>query len=840
MDGFNELTGSGAQKYAAEIKRLAQYPGMQMIVSSRLDFLREFGLNHFLMIRTCDLREKQIKGLFSENAWNNIQKHKDLRILLKNPMMALLYSTTCPIVEENKDLDYIDWIIPTTNAADLLHNYYLSQVAVLLNRDTVNPAVLFDYYAVITLVLPKLAYLLEKKCVTVMKEDDFDRALSGIVSEVQSRIEDGAMSEPLKKISRKYRMRNLELNQSRVYEVLLFELCLLKNSSDSVAFTHQIFRDYLAAIYLFDSLKQGGTGCQLWHTEKIHKGVTAYLRHMSLIEPWGNEGWINQILEPYRNVEVNEGDNFISNIINCWLCEGVEERNLSGLDLRNISFADQLKGRFQGTINIDDARVTKKTFLNEKRHDRIIDISFSHDRRTVAAISNNGIVSVTNIYTQSQMIIGEMEPTSDAILGFDASDVLIMKNNFRTVKWATIAYDVIEPGIWNEVAHFNQITEEISVKRERLKKRLKESGLIGCCVRSSEDGRLMAVGFDSGFIQIWDVVTQECIAHLSLSDSQITTVSFTSDGRMAALGSGGKIVQIWDISRRKLYRTVCFENRVNKVRFPENTHLLECHFSDSTYQRIDIDNGEVSDSIRAQGIPFVSKQLIRRLERENTAIIESEPEGNAIVLLENGQAYTWYEKERKLLSCPGHFSKVTAVAICSADNRFAASYSPERYHATRNDKKRRDVLDGQKLVRVRIVRTGQCQWRLSTQGRSIRKLQFFTTNRIVLAGFAKNGDILLWELINKIVNGQERGKWEEVEIVRYNQSEPIECAVPHDKKMFISAYSDGSIVVRSFKQRYSDESVIKTFPGIDASVFRWSTLQCDDRTVINTLGYYKR
>ena len=112
-------------------------------------------------------------------------------------------------------------------------------------------------------------------------------------------------------------------------------------------------------------------------------------------------------------------------------------------------------------------------------------------------------------------------------------------------------------------------------------------------------------------------------------------------------------------------------------------------------------------------------------------------------MLENGNAYTWDEKLQRLNFCPGHMGKVTAIAMCGADNRFAASYSQERYRANRNDKTRRDILDGQKVVRVRIVKTGQCQWRLPTRGRSIKKLQFFTANRIILAGLATNGDILL-------------------------------------------------------------------------------------------------
>ena len=118
VDGFNELSGEGAQRYVSEIKALSQYPGTQIIVSSRLDFLRDYGLSHFGTIRTCELRESQTQQLFTERPddWKHVLSQKNLRVLLRNPMMALLYARTCPIVERHADLDYLDWIMPITNA----------------------------------------------------------------------------------------------------------------------------------------------------------------------------------------------------------------------------------------------------------------------------------------------------------------------------------------------------------------------------------------------------------------------------------------------------------------------------------------------------------------------------------------------------------------------------------------------------------------------------------------------------------------------------------------------------------------------------------------------------
>ena len=106
----------------------------------------------------------------------------------------------------------------------------------------------------------------------------------------------------------------------------------------------------------------------------------------------------------------------------------------------------------------------------------------------------------------------------------------------------------------------------------------------------------------------------------------------------------------------------------------------------------------------------------------------------------------------------------------------------------------------------------------------------------MLAGFATNGDILLWELINQRVGDKEYGRWNTVEIVRSNQAEPLECAVPADKKSFISAFSDGTIFIRPFENA-KNTKVIKTFPGIDAEVFRWDQLTATDDTKEILSGY---
>ncbi len=840
IDGFNELSGAGAKQYVAEIKMLSRFPGIQIIISSRLDFLRDYGLSHFGMIQTCDLRNKQIKRLFAERRtdWNNVQTQKSLLTLLKNPMMALLYARTCPIVERHANLDYLKWIKPITNASDLLHDYYMSQVAILLDRNQVDGERIFDSMVVIDRILPRLAYHAERQNALGWKEELFEEELKTITREVNSRYLGENISNSLNRIKRRFRIGRDFVGD--LYDLIVSEMVLLKPGNGRVSFSHQIFRDYLAAVYLHNCLAEDASGDRLWHDEEIHKGVVQYLRFMEDARIWDAGGMICRMLEPYRGREIAPDDHFISNILNCWLPVGNGKRDLSGLDLRRVSLSEHLKVQFPGTININNAWLEKETLINDKHHDRIAGFSFSHDHHTLAVVSSNGLVSIINLLTQSQMIVGVLlpEPGQAFQIGFTSEDYLVVCTGRETYKWTSFSYDKTEKGSPEDIVCCPLDNENVQKQIESLEKQLKESRLEGIIRCSSENGRYLAVGFESGFVQVWDVPGQNCLAAFSLSDSQITTVAFTKDGKIAALGSGGKLVQIWDMEECKWIKTLSFPKRVSGLRLPREGNSLECRFSDGTYYMVDLETSSMEVAERPKTKPFISKTLRGYLRSRGIADsnIQSSPGGNAIVLTQDGEAYTWDEKLKKFNPCPGHNSRVSAIAMCDSDERFAASYSPENYPSEKRDGRRRAELDNQKLVRVRIVKTGQCQWRLPTKKRDISKLRFFTGNRIILAAYATNGDILLWELINRVVFGKEWGHWENVEIIRNNQSEPLECAFPDNGKDFISAYADGTILIRPFSTSSASRK-IATIPGIDAGVFCWDDLKCDGSLKQMLMGY---
>lgn len=730
IDGFNELSRSKAGAYISEIRKFSGYEGVQLVVSSRLDFLKEFGLSHFWMVRTCLLRDEQLADLFSDNQteWENIRARKELKVLLQNPMMALLYANTCPIMQRFSDSEMITWVNPIQNESDLLFDFYLSQVAKQIeSREAAKNLILS--VALTEHILPKLGYLAQNSNVMFWDEGQFDELLEKTTKTFLVECHE-KLPPRLKKLKRQNGIGPEVLDSDDIYSFCINDLCLLKHGQGNVTFPHQVFRDYLSAVYLHGLLHKDANS-EPWKAKQIPVGVVRYLSHMEGENFWQKGGLAELILEPYRGIDSN--DYFLQNIVDCWLTvRNSVTRDLSRLDLRKVSLSEQLKSKVFGIINIDGAQVSKHTFVNETKHDSIIGMAFSHDERILAAVSENGYVSVANIFTQKQRIIGRISIDGNTEIGFDAEDYLVVKSGRRTLRWATISFDYYEEASTSTIERVSLADEQRSIIN-KFYKRLSDSELMGISTVVSDKGTMLAIGFESGYIQIWNVSNEECISHLSMGDSTISTVSFEKDGKYVALGAGGKIVQIIDLEQRMCIRTLHFDKRVSKVQFPmqdiravSSTPYLICQYADGSYHKLNFNSME--DRVlprRSSGL--ISRELTRAISSMKNREVKSANNGNAIVLnKEDGQAYTWDQSRKMLNQCKGHKSEVLHIAICAdADSRFAASYSGERFTPERGDKNGR-MLNGKKIVRIRIVKIGQCQWRLPTDG---RELQSFNSLR---------------------------------------------------------------------------------------------------------------
>lgn len=147
------------QKFSKEINMLAMEKRVQIIVSSRGSFLYKYGVEGFQDAVLLLLRDEQLKQVFTESQWNEIEKNYTLKQLLRNPMMASMYQKTYPVMEKYRDISFLKWNYAVDNASDLLENYYTSQIAILLNRKDVRGEKIMMAYVAIQQILSVIAFL---------------------------------------------------------------------------------------------------------------------------------------------------------------------------------------------------------------------------------------------------------------------------------------------------------------------------------------------------------------------------------------------------------------------------------------------------------------------------------------------------------------------------------------------------------------------------------------------------------------------------------------------------------------------------------------------------------
>ena len=184
MDGLNEVDGTLEQAFVKEIQQLSFLNGIQILISSRSDFTIRYNLPSFQKAVLCELSEKNIKGFFSDDEWRDIEQSQVLMRLLCNPMMVTIYKEICSVVNDYRNVPFLDWIFPITCETDLFHNYYVAQQALLMRREQVDGKKVLLSQVCLDEVLPNIAYAYESSFRINMEDTKFRQILKDVLTDV--------------------------------------------------------------------------------------------------------------------------------------------------------------------------------------------------------------------------------------------------------------------------------------------------------------------------------------------------------------------------------------------------------------------------------------------------------------------------------------------------------------------------------------------------------------------------------------------------------------------------------------------------------------------------------
>ena len=112
-------------------------------------------------------------------------------------------------------------------------------------------------------------------------------------------------------------------------------------------------------------------------------------------------------------------------------------------------------------------------------------------------------------------------------------------------------------------------------------------------VSVSPGSRLLAAGYQSGVVKLWDPNNGKNVASLPGQVGSVSAVAFSPDNRLLAATSGDRTVRLWDFAQRKeSARLVGHRDSVLAVAFSPDGHTVATASADATVRLWNAATGE--------------------------------------------------------------------------------------------------------------------------------------------------------------------------------------------------------------------------------------------------------
>jgi len=414
LDGLNEISADCIQDFVNHLvySFLPGHPGVQVLLTSRHDGRERFSSldEYFKVVHFCYLDTDSMGRYIAGSGLPEVHDEKLLKIL-RTPLMLTLYcnaESSKKMYEGLLPKDVVSFFDKPDSVGKILHNYFQTQIFRATKEITFNQAV----------HLTLMEYILPRIGLTMVLQDTFHLSESMYNKIVQEPGTDPSRAlyfdwyertrlYPVTGGGNLYTRENAAGALRTVGEELVF----LRKGTEGIYFSHQLFRDYFAAIFLsleirylseYKTAEQGKRAAL--QVKKFSDDIlmlAADILGESRYEPYReNDVWIcqenntasdaeeeedfwytevkqeadrshvEQLFDIWRGREDGKARNAVSNLIRI-LRIGRNGKlfpcDLSGLDLRGCSlrgirFSEYLNGQYY-TSCFDNALIDKECFI---------------------------------------------------------------------------------------------------------------------------------------------------------------------------------------------------------------------------------------------------------------------------------------------------------------------------------------------------------------------------------------------------------------------------------------------------------------------------------------------
>ena len=711
LDGFNEVAAS-SNELISEINRLQKqddYPGIQMVISSRVDIRLVYQWQSFHLLELLPLSDSQVQTYLHKN----IPSDSRLFEILRNPMMLSIYAAQMELPQSYLLTGLLKDQV--TSVGEILYNVEVIQRIKIEEQYNLQIEALTLCRFLLEHFLPYLGWTMQQAGSYFIE----GQALLDFLGTMPGNL----LKQDFFLVFNDFRKLNWkslegketwELQEELIDQICCKRLTMLVEENKTYRFLHQNFRDYFAAKYLLNQISLA------LHQKSLplafqQAPLDFYVRQMlgelegehtnktewnKLEKKWqwskGNfflDNNIFRLLEQCRNIFDEEQLGFtVWNLLTLWK----EQRGeLSGADLRQLNFhgfsINSLCASRPGlSADLSGSLLKADNLFHQGHSQKINCVAFSPDGCHIVSGSNDHTAKVWDNRTGQCLLTlnGHSEGIRSVAYSPDGTRIATGSADKSVKVWdAQTGIPVFEIK-----GHYGRVAS----------------------VTYNPDGSRIATGSSDQKIRLWIAQTGEWLQTLDGHSGEVRSLSYSPDGSRIISGSTDSMIKVWDAHTGQCTSTIEGHTKgVNSVTFSPDGQFIVSGSNDNSAKIWNVQSGK----------------CLWTLESHTLGVrdVEYSPDGRRIVSgSDDTTAKIWDAQTGKcLLTLDGHSHGVNSIA-----------YSPNR----------NVVITGaiDKTTKAWDVQTGQCLLVLGGHSEGVRSIAYNPNGALIVSG-SNDHTIKVWD-----------------------------------------------------------------------------------------------
>ena len=765
LDGFNEVTAT-SNELILEINRLRvqeDYPGIQMVLSSRVDIRSTYQWQSFHLLELQPLSDPQIQAYLREGF------PSDSRLLevLRNPMMLSIYATQSELPKRYLERGLLKEQV--TSTGEMLFNVEAIQRIKIEEQFSLQQGALLLHRFVLEHLLPFLGWTMQQAGSFSLEETGLHQFLAE-APEYLLQKDFFLVFKDFRKIDREALngKEAWELQEELIDQICCQGLTMLVAENNSYRFLHQNFRDYFAARYLQNLIRLALH--QKILPEVFQKApLDFYIRQM-LGELEGEHTNKMEWKELEKRWQWSKGQFFLENNLTSLLeqCRGVfddkqlgyivwnlltiwkEQRytfngaNLSQLNFRGFSFNGLDFVSSNLPFSLSGSVLREENIIPQGHAFGVENVTFSPDGSCIISSDGSGPIKIWDAKTgQCLFNLGDNHEIFESLLYTSDGQLFIFSSyNKQTIN------------IWNGQTGQRLLTLEPFLERITSLSTQETDWRRITSLAISPDGQSIASSHTDKTFNVWNAQTGQCLLTLEPHSERIYSLVYSPDASRIVTSSEDGTAKIWEVRTGDCLLTLCHGQDIIRVAYsPNGKHIFSQSLSNINVW--DAQTGQCLLILESHSMYFIALAI--------------SPDGSHIAsALEDGEIRVWntqnglceliLEGHSRATQCLAYSPNGSSIISCSNDNKIkvwdalngkclstlaghwglinSLAYSPDGHL----------IVSGSydKTIKVWDVQTGQCLLTLDGQWNWVTSLAYSPDGSRIISS-ANDSRVKVWD-----------------------------------------------------------------------------------------------